>query len=82
MNASQVADIIGFIGAVLILGGYAYVTLRGAAPDLLSHILNFLGASLLAVSLVVNYNLPALLLELAWVVISLLGLVRTGGLRR
>jgi len=79
---SYAADIIGFVGALTILAGFAYQTLRNAAPNLLSNGLNFLGASLLAISLMVNYNLPALALELAWAVIALLGLVRILSFRR
>ncbi len=77
MIGSATADMIGFVGAVTILGGFAYQTLRSAAPDRLSNALNFAGASLLALSLIVNYNLPALLLAAAWAAIALFGLVRT-----
>jgi hypothetical protein len=75
MTAST-ADLIGFVGALTILIGYAHQTLRNAAPDLFSTLLNFLGASLLALSLSVNFNLPALCLELAWAAIAAFGLVR------
>ena len=76
MNAATLANIAGFVGAVIILGGFARQTLKEAAPDLLYHLANFTGASLLAVSLVINFNLPALLLELIWAAIALFGLVR------
>lgn len=82
MIDSATADIVGFVGAVTILSGFAYQTLRNAAPDRLSNALNFLGASLLALSLIVNYNLPALLLEAAWAGIALFGLIRTLVARR
>jgi hypothetical protein len=82
MITSGTADMIGFVGAVTILSGFAYQTLRNAAPDRLSNALNFIGASLLALSLIVNYNLPALLLETAWAGIALFGLVRTVVARR
>ena len=82
MIDSHTADIIGFIGAIIILGGFGYQTLRNAAPNLVSNGLNFLGASLLALSLIVNYNLPALALEFAWAVIALTGLVRSLAIRR
>ncbi len=81
MIDSASADIAGFTGAATILSGFAYQTLRNAAPDLLSNGLNFAGASLLALSLVVNYNLPALALESAWAVIAFFGLVRSLGQR-
>lgn len=76
MISSASADALGFTGAVTILAGYAYQTLRSAAPDLLSGALNFIGAALLAMSLTVHYNLPALLLEIAWSAIALVGLLR------
>lgn len=76
MIGAGMADIIGFVGAVLILGGFAYQTIRDAAPSALSNALNFMGASLLALSLAINYNLPSLCLELAWAGIALFGLAR------
>ena len=78
MSASQIADVTGFVGALTILAAYAWQTLRNAAPDLASTCMNLIGASLLAFSLSINFNLPALLLELAWAAIALLGLVRMG----
>ena len=70
------ADALGFAGALMTVGGYAYQTMRRAAPDLLSGGLNFVGASLLALSLTVHYNLPALTLESVWAAIALAGVVR------
>lgn len=77
MIDSRAADIAGFVGAATIFGGFAYQTLRNAAPNAVSNGLNLLGASLLALSLAVNYNLPALVLEIAWAAIALAGLVRS-----
>jgi hypothetical protein len=73
---SDLADVAGFLGAFIILGGFAWSTLRNAPPDLPYHLANFIGASLLAFSLSINFNLPALLLELAWAAIALFGLAR------
>uniref|UniRef100_UPI0035CBD853 CBU_0592 family membrane protein n=1 Tax=uncultured Sphingomonas sp. TaxID=158754 RepID=UPI0035CBD853 len=82
MIAPHTADAIGFVGALIVLGGFGYQTLRKAAPDLWSNATNFVGASLLALSLAVNYNLPALTLEIAWAAIALIGLGRTLVTRR
>ena len=82
MIDSHTADLIGFVGAIVILTGFAYQTLRNAAPSRLSNGVNLIGASLLALSLIVNYNLPALLLEIAWAGIAFFGLVRTVVIRR
>jgi hypothetical protein len=76
MEMTTIADIAGFIGAVTILGGFAWGTLRNAAPDLIYYLSNLSGASLLAFSLTINFNLPALCLELAWAAVALGGLVR------
>ncbi len=82
MPLTQIADIAGFIGALIILGGFGWGTLRNAAPDLTYYVTNFSGAALLAFSLTVNFNLPALCLELAWATIALVGLLRHLGKAR
>lgn len=76
MTLSTIADVAGFIGSALILATFARATLRNTAPDLIYSLGNFGGASLLAFSLSINFNLPALLLEIAWAAIALFGLVR------
>ena len=70
-------DAVGLIGTALILGTYA-ATVAGridarAAPALTG---NFLGASLILVSLWHNFNLAAAIVEGAWALIALGGLVR------
>jgi predicted exporter len=77
MSLDQIADIAGFVGALVILSGFGYQTLRNAKPDRLYHLANFVGAGLLAVSLTIHYNLPALCLEVAWATIALVGLLRS-----
>ena len=67
-------DIAGFLGSLIILAGFARVNVLKRTPDALFNLLNLLGAALLAVSLSINYNLPALLLEIAWMGIALYGL--------
>jgi len=70
------ANIAGFAGGIIILAGFARQTWSNAVPDLLYHLANLIGASLLAYSLSVHFNLPALLLELAWASIALFGTLR------
>jgi predicted exporter len=77
VTLSTFADVAGFAGAVIILAGFGYHTVRNAAPDRLYHLANFSGAGLLAVSLMIHYNLPALCLELAWAAVALFGLMRS-----
>lgn len=72
-------NIAGFLGSLLILMGFAYVNILKRPADVTFNLLNLVGAALLAVSLSINYNLPALLLEAAWMGIALYGLYQ--GLR-
>jgi hypothetical protein len=76
VNGLTLADAAGFAGTLLILGAFARQTLAQVPPDLAFNLANFIGASLLAFSLSINFNLPALLLELAWAAIALFGVVR------
>lgn len=72
---SMLADASGFAGSALILAAFAYVNVLKRAPNLLFNILNFVGAGLLAISLSINFNLPALLLECAWMAIAAYGML-------
>ena len=76
MTIDALANLAGFVGAIIILAGFGWNTWRNAAPDIVYHLCNLVGAGLLAFSLSVHFNLPALLLELAWAGIAAAGLVR------
>lgn len=70
-------DIVGVVGVAMILAAYAAATLgkldvKGAA----SLFANFTGASLILLSLSVDFNLSAALMEGSWALVSLIGLVR------
>ena len=70
-------DIVGLIGVATILAGYAVATTgrldpRGA-PSLA---VNFVGASLILLSLTQRFNLSAAIVEGAWALIALVGLIR------
>ena len=70
-------DLIGNIGVALIVGAYLALQLGrldGRAP--LYSITNAIGAALVLVSLWFDFNLSAFIVEMFWVVISLIGLVR------
>ncbi|HKT18157.1 MAG TPA: hypothetical protein VJR47_08955 [Stellaceae bacterium] len=75
MGAALYAGI-GFIGVVLVLGGY-FANQRGrlAAEDWRFPAVNLAGSCLILVSLVDRWNLPSFVINLAWAAISVLGLV-------
>ncbi|MEQ1689192.1 MAG: hypothetical protein ABL874_11530 [Sphingopyxis sp.] len=72
--SSSTANIIGIIGSIFIVVGFAYANMAKAMNALLFNGLNLVGAILLAISLLVNVNLPALMLEVVWAAIATLGI--------
>lgn len=70
-------DLLGNIGVVLIIIDYLLLQLNRISSNSLSYsLLNAVGASLIIISLIFNFNLSAFIMEAIWVVISLFGLVR------
>ena len=78
----ELANIVGFVGMGLIIAAYAYVTASKAPNPFLLHGANLAGATLLVLSLLVNTNLPALVLEATWAAIALFGLSKAAMARR
>jgi hypothetical protein len=70
------ADIIGICGSVLFIGAFIYANMAQTLNKLLFNALNLIGAVLLLISLSVNFNLAAVVLEVAWGIIALFGLIR------
>ncbi len=72
-----VYDIIGLIGAALIIVAYLMLQMNKLkAADLLYSILNACGASLIIVSLIISWNLSAFIIEVFWLLISIFGLIK------
>ena len=70
-------DVAGLVGVALILAGYAAATMWRLQPkSAASLLINFLGASLILLSLTRQFNLSAAIVEGAWALIALIGLVR------
>jgi hypothetical protein len=70
-------DAAGLVGDAVILGAYGAVQLKwldSIRPPALA--LNFIGAGLILLSLTKAFNLPAAIVEAAWALIALFGLVR------
>jgi hypothetical protein len=72
-------DIAGLIGVATILIGYALATTGRLDPKgAPSLALNFVGAGLILLSLTRAFNLSAAIVEGAWALIALVGLIRIG----
>lgn len=69
------ADIVGIIGVSCFLGTYFLLQRQKITPTGVCYLsLNLAGAVLVMLSLLVNWNLPAFLLEAAWAIISIYGI--------
>lgn len=70
-------DLIGNIGVVVLMITYLMLQLNKLRSDSLAYsVLNAAGASLIVLSLLVNFNLSALVMEVFWVLISCVGIYR------
>ncbi len=70
------ANVVGLMGSLLFIAAFAYANQAKQLNKLLFNAANLLGAALLLTSLYVHFNLPAFVLEAAWAVIALLGIVQ------
>lgn len=68
------ATIVGIAGSILIVGAYAYANIANPVRPLPYNLVNLAGAALLTISLMVHFNLAALLLEFVWMAIALYGI--------
>ena len=70
-------DFLGNIGVVVLMVTYLMLQLNKLRSDGLAYsLLNAIGARLVVVSLLSNFNLSVLLVEFFWVLISLVGIYR------
>lgn len=70
-------DLAGNIGVALIVVTYLLLQLgRLQGTDIIYSALNALGASLVLVSLIFDFNLSAFVVETFWALISLIGVVK------
>lgn len=73
----SVHDLFGNIGVVLILGSYLWIQAgRTTVDDLSYSVVNGVGATLILVSLLKDFNLSAFIVEAAWIAVSVFGAIR------
>jgi hypothetical protein len=74
---AMIGNVIGTIGVILCLVGYFLLQCgKVSSTDLSFSLYNLFGAAGILFSLIYEWNLPAFLIEGAWVLISILGVVR------
>jgi hypothetical protein len=70
-------DFLGNVGVVVLIITYLMLQLNKLRSDGLAYsLLNAIGASLIVISLLYDFNLSALLMEVFWVLISIVGIYR------
>lgn len=73
----SLTDLIGIIGVFIIIVAYMLLQLEKMdAKDLTFSILNTLGALLIIISLLYDWNLASFLMEAIWMLISLYGMLK------
>lgn len=74
MNISLLADIIGMTGTFCIVAAYMLMQLNKIDPkSMVFNLINLVGAILLLISLMVNFNLASVVIEIFWIFASLIG---------
>jgi hypothetical protein len=75
-------ELVGLAGVALVLLAYfGLQSGRMRGDGLVFQVANILGAGAIALSLVYDFNLSAMVIELCWIAISIYGLVRGGRAR-
>ena len=70
-------DFVGNIGVIILMTTYLMLQLNKLSSDGLAYsALNAIGATLITISLISDFNLSALLMEVFWVLISFVGIYR------
>ncbi len=69
--------VIGFVGVAFILVGYYLVQTSKIPPEgLIYPTINCIGSAFIIISLITEFNLPTLIINIAWIMISLIGIFR------
>lgn len=75
MNYSLL-DFVGNLGVLVLMIAYLLLQLNKLQNGLLYSSLNAFGASLIVISLCANFNLSAFLIEVFWILISFVGILK------
>ena len=76
-------DIVGFAGAAIFVGAYFANQQRWlSSEDWRYPLANLIGAALILVSLMYEWNFPSIVIEVFWAVISVYGMAKSWRERR
>ena len=70
-------DVVGTLGVLLILIAYGGLQFGWMRPEIFAYsVINGLGAALILISLIFEFNFSAFLIESVWLVISIYGMAK------
>lgn len=73
----HIADYVGIVGVLLTLIAYYLLNINKICSMSMTYLfLNFFGSCMLLFSLLFHWNLPSVLIEVAWIGISIIGIYR------
>ena len=73
----MLADIIGMMGTTLVVLAFFLIQMDKIDPKGLNYnLLNLTGAILLLISLCINFNLASFVIEIFWIIASIVGLIK------
>lgn len=77
LNLESISDIVGMFGVVIILLAYYLLNFDRIHSSSISYLLmNLIGAFCILFSLLYTWNLASVIIETAWIIISLIGIYR------
>lgn len=80
---SSISNQVGILGVIMILIAYLLASMgRWAVTDLYYQLVNFIGAALILFSLYYHWNLASVVIEVAWLLISVYGIYRALSTKR
>lgn len=83
MEWGWISDIVGIVGVVLVLVAYYLLQAEKLHASSAAYLkMNVVGSALILYSLCFDWNLPAVLVEVMWLVISLWGMFKSARERR
>lgn len=75
---SKLPDIVGIAGVIIVLIAYYLLNVSKTHSSSLNYLLmNLIGAIMVLYSLCYSWNLASVIIEIAWILISLLGIYRS-----
>lgn len=76
-NLEMLPDVIGMLGVTLVLSAFGLLNMnKVTSSTMMYQLMNLLGSMLLLFSLCFHMNIASVVIEIAWMLISLVGIYR------